>query len=87
MMEVFFKFDALNQQGRYFCPWFCERCYLSLPGGSTRGSRSLSWGPDVFGREVVAGEKRLGQALRGQIPALQPLELVVRVNRTHLAEV
>ena len=41
----------------------------------------------MLGREVVAGEKRLGQALGGQIPALQPLELGLLVNRTHLAEV
>ncbi|KAM9760257.1 olfactory receptor 5W2-like [Dama dama] len=39
------------------------------------GAQRLSWGPGGLGQEVVTGERRLGRALGGQIPALQPLEL------------
>ena len=35
----------------------------------------LSRGPGRLGQEVVAGKRRLGQALGGQIPVLQPREL------------
>lgn len=67
-MEAEIQFNVLTRQSRHCRSWFCACCCLDARVG-------LSWGSGGLGQEVVAGERRLGQVLRSQIPALQLREL------------